>query len=112
MDKKMSNRFKQLIGESIAEDKKPLLSSENVTDESLADRLSEMESSKMEAQSAAEAEEKELSEGWDMSEEEVISEGGCDHEEDETCPNCEEDLINESEDTVYDLSFLNEEKEK
>ena len=86
MDKKTSNRFKQLIGESIAEDKKPLLSSENVTDEKLADRLSESEAKKSEDKSLKESTEKELSEGWDES----------------------EDVISESEDTVYNLDFLNE----
>ena len=103
MDKKLSNRFKQLIGESIAEDKKPLLSSENVTDESLADRLAESEATKAEKEAEIAAEEKSLNEGWEIEEVEVISEN-----ED----NDKEVLSESTEDTVYDLSFLNEGEEK
>ena len=64
MDKKLSNRFKQLIGESIAEDKKPLLSSENVTDEKLATKLSESEGEKRKKKNLSESFERELNEGW------------------------------------------------
>jgi len=115
MDKNLKNRLKQLIGESFAEDRQPLLSSENVTDEKLADQLSEIEAKKAEVKTLAEMEEQELSEGWDESEE-IVSEGDgeegiCDHKEGETCPNCEP-ALNESEDTVFDLSFLNEKEEK
>ncbi len=84
MDKNLSNRFKQLIGESIAEDKKPLLSSENVTDEKLADRLAESEAAKMKAVESYKNEMEELSEGWDEGEEmkseseDMISEEDCD----------------------------------
>lgn len=92
MDKKTRNRFKQLIGESIAEDRKPLLSSENVTDEKLADRLSESEVSRDEAKTIIEAEEKEISEGWEDKSEDVT--------------------LNESEDTIYNLDFLNENEDK
>mgnify|MGYP006088246581 CR=1 FL=1 len=92
MDKNTSNRFKQLIGESIAEDRKPLLSSENVTDEKLADRLSESEVSIDEAKAISEAEEKEISEGWEDKSEDVT--------------------LNESEDTIYNLDFLNENEDK
>jgi len=127
MDKNLKNRFKQLIGESIAEDKQPLLSSANVTDEKVADQLSEIEAKKKETLTLAEAESKELSEGWD--EEEVVSEnqeecGYCNGKgtqpsevegEEEDCGYCngtgdQEKTLNESEDTVYDLPFLNEEK--
>ena len=114
MDKNLSNRFKQLIGESIAGDKKPLLSSENVTDEKLAARLAESEAKKKELTESEKAEMKELYEGWDedseieVNSEETIEEGDCKCGE---CPECKEkDSMNESKEIVYDLSFLKEGK--
>ena len=67
MNKKLSDRFKQLIGESTAKDKSPLLSSKNVTNEKLADRLSEMEENKYESDLQEKLQLKELEEGWDES---------------------------------------------
>lgn len=104
MEKNLSNRFKQLIGESIAEDKKPLLSSDNVTDEQLAETLAKIEAEKADKKALNEAAEKEFSEGWDE-ETEVLSEG---------TEKKDSELLSEGteEDTVYDLSFLNESEEK
>lgn len=108
MDKNLSNRYKQLIGESIAEDKKPLLYSDNVTDEKLAERLAESELSKEKKKELEEEENKELSEGWDETSKseskEMTNEEDCDCGD---CPDCKEkESINESKDIVYNLTFL------
>lgn len=64
MKKETKERFKQLIGESTAKGKNSLLCSDNVTNEKLAEKLSESENIDKEVQLRKQAFEKKLHEGW------------------------------------------------
>lgn len=127
------NRYKELIGESVAEGKNKLLSSQNVTDSKLAEKLKESESKLVDSKKGVISENKKLtdkeikqivaekfnkkkskpvlSEGIQMGLEDTISiDMGSDCDcGGEGCEKCSDDeMINEN--TIYNLTFLNEEK--
>jgi len=107
MDKKTSERFKQLIGESKTEDKMPLMSEGFVTDDKLATYLSEKESKESDAEKL-----RVINENFDKELEalSVISEVKTTKKP--VITESKKAVVTESDDETYELDFLNEDEEK